>query len=104
MEPIKNCFINGYFISKEFLGNFLIQFHDKYYLNNFYSIRSTELYFLGSSPKKKTHCMFLLLASSTSGKKYFKEVIWFIAKFKHCFVILPRKTFHSNEVYQDFHN
>ncbi len=49
--PIGNLFIfifiNGYFISKEFLGNFLIQFHDKYYLNNFYSIRSTELYFLG---------------------------------------------------------
>ena len=49
--PIGNLFIfvfvNGYFISKEFLGNFLIQFHDKYYVNNFYSIRSTELYFLG---------------------------------------------------------
>ena len=49
--PIGNLFIfifvNGYFISKEFLGNFLIQFHDKHYLNNFYSIRSSELYFLG---------------------------------------------------------
>ena len=49
--PIGNLFIfifvNGFFISKEFLGNFLIQFHDKYYVNNFYSIRSTELYFLG---------------------------------------------------------
>ncbi len=49
--PIGNLFIfifvNGYFISKEFLGNFLIQFHDKYYINNFFSIRSTELYFLG---------------------------------------------------------
>ena len=49
--PVGNLFIfifvNGYFISKEFLGNFLIQFHDKHYLNNFYSIRSSELYFLG---------------------------------------------------------
>ncbi len=49
--PIGNLFIfifiNGYFISKEFLGNFLIQFHDKHYLNKFYSYRSTELYFLG---------------------------------------------------------
>ncbi len=49
--PIGNLFIfifvNGYFISKELLGNFLIQFHNKYYVNNFYSIRSTELYFLG---------------------------------------------------------
>tara|TARA_B100000475_G_C14862444_1_gene258199 strand:- start:84 stop:536 length:453 start_codon:yes stop_codon:yes gene_type:complete len=49
--PIGNLFIfifvNGFFISKEFLGNFLIQFHDKHYLNNFYSIRSSELYFLG---------------------------------------------------------
>ena len=36
-----------YFISKEFLGNFLIQFHKKNYVNNFYSKRSTELYFLG---------------------------------------------------------
>ena len=40
-------FINGYFISKEFLGNFLIQFHNKNYINDFYSKRSTELYFLG---------------------------------------------------------
>ena len=40
-------FVNGYFISKEFLGNFLIQFHKKDYVNNFYSKRSTELYFLG---------------------------------------------------------
>ena len=49
--PIGNLFIfvfvNGYFISKEFLGNFLIQFHNKYYVNNFFSIKSTELYFLG---------------------------------------------------------
>ncbi|MDC0328529.1 EI24 domain-containing protein [Candidatus Pelagibacter sp.] len=49
--PIGNLFIfvfvNGYFISKEFLGNFLIQFHNKNYVNNFYSSRSTELYFLG---------------------------------------------------------
>lgn len=49
--PIGNFFIfifvNGYFISKELLGNFLIQFHDKYYVNNFYSIRNVELYFLG---------------------------------------------------------
>ena len=48
--PIGNLFIfvfvNGYFISKEFLGNFLIQFHNKNYVNNFYSSRSTELYFL----------------------------------------------------------
>ncbi len=38
--PIGNLFIfvfvNGYFISKEFLGNFLIQFHNKYYVNNFF--------------------------------------------------------------------
>tara|TARA_Y100000992_G_C21243287_1_gene481875 strand:- start:288 stop:1013 length:726 start_codon:yes stop_codon:yes gene_type:complete len=49
--PIGNLFIfifvNGYFISREFLGNFIIQFHDKSYLNNFYSYRGTELYFLG---------------------------------------------------------
>lgn len=49
--PVGNIFIfvfvNGFFLSKEFLGNFLIQFHDKDYLNNFYALRSTELYFLG---------------------------------------------------------
>ena len=49
--PIGNLlifiFVNGYFISKEFLGNFLVQFHDKYYVKNFYSTKSTELYFLG---------------------------------------------------------
>lgn len=49
--PIGNLFIfifiNGYFISREFLGNFLVQFHDKNYIDNFYFIRNTELYFLG---------------------------------------------------------
>ena len=49
--PIGNIFIfifvNGYFISREFLGNFLIQFHDHHYLKNFFSIKSTELYFIG---------------------------------------------------------
>ncbi len=40
-------FVNGYFISREFLGNFLIQFHNKDYMRRFFSIKSTELYFQG---------------------------------------------------------
>ena len=49
--PIGNLlifiFINGYFISREFLGNFLIQFHDRNYLKKFFFLRNTELYFVG---------------------------------------------------------
>jgi len=49
--PIGNLlifiFVNGFFISREFLGNFLIQFHDKNYLKKFFLLKNTELYFIG---------------------------------------------------------
>ena len=46
MEIIGYIFI-GIGVIDFLVGNFLIQFHNKYYVNNFFSIKSTELYFLG---------------------------------------------------------
>mgnify|MGYP001220383292 CR=1 FL=1 len=40
-------FINGFFISREFLGNFLVQFHDHHYIKKFFLLKNTELYFIG---------------------------------------------------------
>lgn len=49
--PIGNLlifiFVNGYFVSREYLGNFLIQFHNEKYIKTFMSYKSTELYFQG---------------------------------------------------------
>ena len=49
--PIANIIIfvivNGFFISREMAGNFLVQFHDKNYLKYFFTIKSGELYSIG---------------------------------------------------------
>lgn len=49
--PIANIFIfifaNAYFVSREFTGNFLIQFHDKNYIKNYFLINSEKMYTIG---------------------------------------------------------
>ena len=49
--PIANIFIfifaNAYFISREFTGNFLIQFHDKNYIKNYFLMNNEKMYTIG---------------------------------------------------------
>ncbi len=49
--PVVNIFlfilVNGYFVGREFSGNFLIQFHDQEYLKKYFLYNNKEIYTLG---------------------------------------------------------
>jgi len=39
--------VNGYFVGREFSGNFLVQFHDREYLKKYFLYNNKEIYALG---------------------------------------------------------